>query len=302
MASGAAEVRPVREAAPAKVNLSLHVAAPAPSGLHPLASLVVFAPGAADQISASAAGTLSLRITGPFATGLEADATNLVLRAASALARQAGLAAPGAQLVLDKQLPVASGIGGGSADAAAALRALNRLWRLDATMADLEGVAAGLGSDVPACVQARTCWMEGMGEVLRPGPALPALPALLVNPDTPCPTGPVYAEYDAIGQFGRLEHPDMPEAATTSTAAFTSWLAATRNDLEAPAVARVPVIGRCLAALQGCDGTLLARMSGSGATCFAIFASATQRDAAAVRLARQEPGWWVARTAWGESP
>lgn len=301
MEAPAADARVISEAAPAKVNLTLHVAAPEPSGLHPLSSLVVFAAGAGDQLRASPASDLSLAIEGPFAAGLETGEGNLVLRAARALARQAGLTGAGARLVLDKQLPVASGIGGGSADAAAALRALSRLWDTGATTAELEALAAGLGSDVPACVRSRTCWMEGMGEVVRPGPVLPPLPALLVNPNVPCPTGPVYGAYDAIGQFGSLAHPDLPEPATASVPAFTSWLAATRNDLEAPAVARVPAIGACLTALRRCDGALLVRMSGSGATCFAIFASQQQRDVAASQLAALEPGWWVAPSMLGGS-
>lgn len=299
MEAPAADARVISEAAPAKVNLTLHVAAPAPSGLHPLASLVVFAAGAGDQLRASPAIDLSLAIEGPFAAGLETGEGNLVLRAARALARQAGLGGAGARLVLDKQLPVASGIGGGSADAAAALRALNRLWDAGATTAELEAVAAGLGSDVPACVRARTCWMEGMGERLRPGPDLPPLPALLVNPNVPCPTGPVYAAYDAVGRFGSLAHPDLPEPATASATALTGWLAGTRNDLEAPAAAHVPAIGACLAALRRCDGALLVRMSGSGATCFAIFASVQQRDVAAGRLAALQPGWWIAPSVLG---
>lgn len=299
MATRAAEVRPICETAPAKVNLTLHVAAPAPSGLHPLASLVVFAPGAADRLEASPADTLSLRIEGPFAAGLETDGSNLVLKAARALALHAGLADPGAQLVLDKQLPVASGIGGGSADAAAALRALNQLWDIGASPADLEAVAAGLGSDVPACVGSQTCWMEGMGEVVRPGPDLPPLPALLVNPNVPCPTGPVYHAYDAAGRFGTLAHPDLPPDALNSPAALTDWLSTTRNDLEAPAVQLVPAIGDCLVALRGCAGAVMARMSGSGATCFAIFASLEDRDTAARQLRARRPDWWVAQTLLG---
>lgn len=302
MQSRTVEAPTISEAAPAKVNLTLHVAAPAASGLHPLASLVVFASGAGDWLEAVPADSLSLQITGPFAAGLDAGESNLVMRAARALAQQAGLTSAGAQLILDKRLPVASGIGGGSADAAAALRALNRLWNLGATPADLEAVAAQLGSDVPACVQARTCWMEGMGELLRPGPVLPPLPALLVNPNEPCPTGAVYAAYDATGRFGDLRHGELPAAAATGVPAFTAWLAGTRNDLEAPAVARVPAIGRCLAALGRCEGALLARMSGSGATCFAIFPTAQLRDRAAAGLARQEPGWWIKATELGTTP
>ncbi len=296
----AADARVVVEAAPAKVNLTLHVAAPARSGLHPLASLVTFAPGACDRLQARPADALSLRIEGPFAAGLAADGSNLVLMAAQALARHGGLTQAGAELVLDKQLPVASGIGGGSADAAAALRALNRLWDLRATLTELEAVAEELGSDVPACVQARTCWMEGMGERLRSGPVLPPLPALLVNPNVACPTGPVYAAYDQIGRFGSLTHPDLPEPELASTAALAGWLARTRNDLEVPAVARIPAIGTCLAALRSCTGALLVRMSGSGATCFAIFASPDQRDAAASLLAAQQPAWWIAPTVLGD--
>jgi 4-diphosphocytidyl-2-C-methyl-D-erythritol kinase len=258
----------VDEAAPAKINLTLHVAAPRPDGLHPLRSLVVFAPDAADRIVTRRAVGLSLRISGPMGQGLSAGPDNLVVRAAQALAEAAGIAA-NADLLLDKHLPVASGIGGGSADAAAALRALNRLWQLDWTPAQLERVASGLGSDVAACVSSQPVWMAGTGSELEPAPLLPPMEAILVNPGIPCPTGPVYRALDAAGAFGALDHPPLPSG-PVSLSGLTRWMARCRNDLEPPAITLVPAVGVLLAQLASLPGVALARLSGSGATCFGL--------------------------------
>jgi 4-diphosphocytidyl-2-C-methyl-D-erythritol kinase len=267
------------ELAAAKVNLALHVTGRRPDGLHLLDSLVVF-PRLGDRLEAEPAAGLSLAIDGPFAQELGAGSDNLVLRAA-ALLRPAGR---GAALRLTKSLPVASGIGGGSADAAAALRLLARLWqvRLPAPEAVLR-----LGADVPACLAGRPCRMSGVGERLEPV-ALPAFWLVLANPGAPLATAAVFAG------LGARANPALSEPAWADLDALVAWLAAQRNDLEPAAVALAPAIAETLAALGAQPGCRLARMSGSGATCFALFADEAPALAAADALRRARPGWWVA--------
>ncbi len=272
------------EAAPAKVNLYLHVTGRRADGYHLLDSLVVFGP-TADSVSATPAAALSLTVAGPFGAGLAAEPDNLVLRAARALAAEAGIPA-GAALRLVKRLPVASGIGGGSADAAAALRLLNRLWGLDLPAARLAGIGGRLGADVPVCIAARPRRMQGVGEVLLPAPALPECGLLLVNPGVALATPDVFrARPPGFTPPARLP------AAWADAAAMARDLAALRNDLEAPAIGLCPPVAEVLAALRTLPGCLLARMSGSGATCFGLFAGAAGAEAAAAGL----PGaWWRA--------
>ena len=279
----------VQEAAPAKVNLFLHVGDRRADGFHPLQSLAVFT-GAGDGLRAEAAPQLSLAMDGPFAAGLSGEGDNLVLRAARALAAEAGTLAV-AKLTLTKNLPVASGIGGGSADAAAALRALKALWRIEMTEAALMDIAAGLGSDVPVCVPSKAAYMEGRGEVLTPV-AVPRLPMLLVNPGVAVPTRDVFAALQSRKGVGM----DLPRAGFADAKALLHFLQETRNDLEESARRIQPVIGAVLAALAAQPEALLARMSGSGATCFALFPddAACAHAAQAVKAAR--PGWWVAAT------
>jgi 4-diphosphocytidyl-2-C-methyl-D-erythritol kinase len=274
------------EKAPAKVNLFLHVLGRRPDGYHRLDSLVVFA-DIGDTLRAEPAGALSLAVEGPFAAGLAAEQDNLVLRAARALAAAAGIAARG-HLVLSKNLPVASGIGGGSADAAAALRLLCRLWRVEPDAAVLARIAAGLGADVPICLAGRSSRMGGLGERLGPAPALPACGIALVNPGIALATAEVF----------RARHGDWSGPAALPTAWRNAGetahdLTRLRNDLQPPAIALQPVIGEVLAALESTPGCLLARMSGSGATCFGLFVDAATAAAAAPGL--QRPGWW----SWG---
>jgi 4-diphosphocytidyl-2-C-methyl-D-erythritol kinase len=271
------------EAAPAKVNLYLHVTGRRDDGYHLLDSLVVFA-GIGDTLSAEPAESLSLRVAGRFAAGLAAEADNLVLRAARMLAAEAGVAAA-AHLVLEKHLPVASGIGGGSADAAAALRLLCRLWRLSPDPAVLARLAAGLGADVPVCLAGRSARMGGVGERLAPAPALPACGIVLINPGVAVATAEVFRARRCAWSL-----PATLPAAWTDAAAMAADLRGLRNDLQPAAVALRPVIGEVVAALAATPGCLLARMSGSGATCFGLFADrdAAERAAAAVR----RPGWW----------
>ena len=275
----------IAETAPAKINLFLHVGERRGDGFHPLQSLAVFT-GAGDELRAGAAPGLSLALKGPFAKGLAAESDNLVLRAARALAAAAGTSA-GAALTLSKYLPVASGIGGGSADAAAALRALKQLWRLRIEDAALLEIAATLGSDVPVCLPSASSYMEGRGEILTPV-AVPRLAILLVNPGVPVPTREVFAALKERSGSGMA----LPRGFSDADS-LLAFLAATRNDLEAPARALQPLVGTVLEALAALPGVRLARMSGSGATCFALFADADScaRGAGALRAAR--PGWWV---------
>ena len=267
------------ELAPAKVNLYLRVTGRRADGYHLLDSLAVFGP-AADVLSADAHETLRLDVQGPFAPALAGETDNLVLRAAHLLA-EAACVAPQARLVLDKRLPIASGIGGGSADAAAALRLLARLWGVPVP-ADL---AARLGADVPVCLAARPARMEGIGERLGPAPDLPKFGLLLLNPGAAVSTPAVFR-----ARTGGFSKPAVLPLAWPSAEAMAADLRPLGNDLEAAAIALCPEIADALAWLRALPGCLLARMSGSGATCFALFTN----DAAAQAHAEDvPPGWWA---------
>jgi len=276
----------VRVAAPAKLNLHLHVVGRRPDGYHLLDSLVAFADDAdVVEVRHDPAGP-ALELAGPGAAALADEPDNLVLRAVRALAAALGRP-PTAAIRLDKRLPVAAGVGGGSADAAAVLRALARLWGLGEGHPAPAAVAPGLGADVPACLACRPCFMGGVGELLDPAPPLPPAWTVLANPGVPCPTPPVFrartGPFSAPARFR-----DPPEDA----AALARLLADRRNDLEAPALSLVPQIADVLSALTGTPGCLLARMSGSGATCFGLYADRTAAEAAASALSRT-PGWRV---------
>jgi 4-diphosphocytidyl-2-C-methyl-D-erythritol kinase len=306
--AGVSTAGPSEAFAPAKVNLCLHITGRRADGYHLLDSLVAFA-GVGDRITAEPAADLSLTITGPFAAALRPGRTspsapaaalppggegpgrgraapdpsspddNLVLRAARAFGT-----GQGARLTLDKHLPVASGIGGGSADAAAALRALAALW--DRPLPPPEAILA-LGADVPVCLAGRACRMTGAGEALAPIPALPPAWIVLANPGIAVSTPAVFAA------LVRRDNPPLPPVpAFPDAPTLAAWLASQRNDLETPALALAPAIAETSAALAAQPGTLLARMSGSGATCFALFRREAEARAAAAALAR--PGWWTA--------
>lgn len=280
--------------APAKVNLFLHVGAPGADGFHPVASLMVFA-DIGDRLSVEA-GADGLRIEGEFANGLSADGENLVLLARDALLARAAEEGRSRReavgLILDKRLPIASGLGGGSSDAAAALRLLNEVWELAAPTEALEQIARSLGSDTAACVSAQPVVATGRGEVLRPAPSFPDLPAVLVNPRVASPTGPVYRAYDqAVARQG-ANLPAWP-ASIRSPEAMADWLGQTRNDLEAPAIALAPQIADTLAALRASPAARLVRMSGSGATCFALTATMDAASHLAREVAERRPDWWV---------
>ena len=275
----------VSEQAPAKINLFLHLGEKRADGFHPLQSLAVFT-AAGDMLKIEEGFGLSLTIDGPFAAGLQSESDNLVLRAARALGTQ------GAQLTLTKNLPVASGIGGGSADAAAALRGLNALWHAGRDQDALCGIAASLGSDIPVCVASTPSFMEGRGEILRAAECLPHIPMLLVNPGVAVSTKDVFA---ALKTRSGAEM-TLPQGRFADTADLLRFLDTTRNDLEAPALALQPVIGEVLAAIRALPGALLARMSGSGATCFGIFADDDACTRAAEALRKTAPDWWIAPT------
>jgi len=276
--------------APAKVNLFLHVGAPGADGFHPLVSLMTFA-DLGDRLTAVPAPGLALSIEGAFAAGLSAGEDNLVMRAARALVAHAGLADAPWRLVLDKQLPVASGLGGGSADAGAALRLLDRVMALRTPEAVLETLAAGLGADGAACLRARPLIAEGRGERLSPAPSWPVLPCVLVNPGAASSTPAVYAALDRGGRFGDLARPVLGDA--DDPRAVAAMLAPLRNDLQAPAILLEAAIGEALAALDAEAETLLARVSGSGGSCFALCADTADAARLAARLSRAHPGWWV---------
>jgi 4-diphosphocytidyl-2-C-methyl-D-erythritol kinase len=257
-----------REIAPAKLNLALHVRGSLPDGRHAIETIFAFCTDG-DRLAAEESDSVSVEIVGPFAADLS-ESDNLVLRAAHALAQEAGVQ-KGAAITLDKRLPVASGIGGGSADAAATLRLLTSLWHIDPAHAS--AVAPKLGSDVPACLLSLPVRGEGAGDELIPIqlPDISGAPVLLINPRVALPTGDVFAGWDGmdLGPLG-----DWREG---------------RNDLEAPAITLVPQIETVLAWLSVQPGAEFVRMSGSGATCFALFDSEETRDAAADRVPRE---WW----------
>ncbi len=269
---------PLTRVAHAKINLALHVRRRRPDGYHELETLFAFAEDG-DRLTVSPAPALSLEIAGPYAADISTD-DNLVLRAAEALRRHD--ARLGARIVLEKNLPVASGLGGGSADAAAALLLLRMVWSLPIDDDTLAAIGLGLGADVPACLRSETCRGEGVGERLSPvfPGALAGMPVLLVNPNLPVSTGAVFKSWDDI-DHGPLDLGDPLIAAANG-----------RNDLEPPAIALQPVIETVLETLAE-DRPLLARMSGSGATCFGLYGSVEARDRARDRISRSRPGWWV---------
>ncbi|WP_114965716.1 4-(cytidine 5'-diphospho)-2-C-methyl-D-erythritol kinase [Alkalilacustris brevis] len=273
--------------APAKLNLTLHVTGRRDDGYHLLDSLVAFA-RIGDTVRARAAPDLSLHVTGPRAAGLPAGDDNLVMRAARFLAEKSGEGPPGqgAALTLEKHLPPASGLGGGSGDAAAALRALARLWGV--ALPAPERVLP-LGADVPVCLAACPARMTGIGGTLGPVPPLPEVWVLLVNPGVEVPTPMVFAALQC------RRNPAMPARLPRwrDAADLAGWLRTMRNDLETPARRLFPVIDEVLLALGASPGCLMARMSGSGASCFGLYADQAAARAAQQRIRAAQPGWWV---------
>ena len=269
------------EFAPAKVNLTLHVTGQRDDGYHLLDSLVVFC-GIGDTVSVASAPTLSLTITGSRSGDLTAGDDNLVLRAAR-LFRADG----GAAITLTKRLPVASGIGGGSADAAATLRALSKMW--DMPLPD-HGQLLALGADLPVCLLRRAARMRGIGDKVDVVASLPEMHIVLVNPNVQVPTPLIFKH---LKNKNNTAMPDaFPKWRDASDLAL--WLSTQRNDLQEPARSVAPVISDVLGVLAHQPGALIARMSGSGATCFALFATADAAMIAATRIGAEQRGWWAA--------
>ena len=281
--------------APAKVNLFLHVGPVDAGGYHPLASLVAFA-DVGDRVTIAPADRLSLTVEGPYAADLAGHDDNLILRALRALGQAAGIGEPALAVTLDKRLPIAAGLGGGSSDAGAALKLARDSLELGLTDDALADIAATVGADGPMCLHARPAWAEGRGERLTPEPRLPSLPALLINPGVASPTGEVYRAYDA-GPPAAADRPSPPRDWQAAT--VIDWLAGQRNDLQDVAVTRAPAIGEALAVAAGLPGARLTRMSGSGATVFALFETPAAALSAGRLLATNRPRWWIAPTNLG---
>ncbi len=259
-------------------------------GYHDLHTLVAFAL-TGDTIAVSAAETNRFTLSGPYASGLDRGSANLVIRARDALAAEAVTKAAPVHIHLEKALPVASGMGGGSADAAATLAALARCWNLAIAPARLAAIAATLGADVPICLEGRPLAARGTGDVVAPLAAFPALACVLVNCGAEVSTAAVFRALTRRDNQPMAPHGD----GFADTGALLAWLAAQRNDLEAPASALEPRIGETLALLAETK-PLLARMSGSGATCFGLYEDATEAQIAASALARARPDWYVKPT------
>jgi 4-diphosphocytidyl-2-C-methyl-D-erythritol kinase len=271
--------RTVTAFAPAKVNLALHVTGRRDDGYHLLDSLVVFA-RIGDQISAEPSEALSITVSGPNADGIPTDARNLMMKAARLLDP-----ARGAALHLNKTLPPASGIGGGSSDAAATLRTLAELWGVAEPSPE---ATLSLGADLPVCMAAAPTRMQGTGDILTPVTDLPPLHIVLVNPRVLVPTPQVFAN------MTKRDNPAMSwPPATDSASAFIAWLGKQRNDLEAPAIKALPQIAEGLDGMRATNGCLLARKSGSGATCFGLYETADQARDAAENFSANHPDWWV---------
>jgi len=288
--------------APAKVNLYLHVGAPntgggRADGYHPICSLMAFA-DVGDRVSTFDAEALCLRVAGPFASGLDTGDGNLVMRAARALVAEARRPLAPVGISLEKRLPVASGLGGGSADAGAALRLLRETFELSIDNKRLEALAATLGADGAACLWGAPVVAEGRGERLSAAPGLPPLDAVLVRPPVAVSTAEVYRRFDAEGRFGEVAPPAAPDA-FEDAADLAAWLAGQRNDLQAAAVAVAPAVGTVLETLANEPEALIARVSGSGGTCFALCADDIQAESLAERLEAMSPSWWVQRCRLG---
>jgi 4-diphosphocytidyl-2-C-methyl-D-erythritol kinase len=287
---------PLVENAPAKVNLTLRVLGRRADGYHELESLVAFAE-VGDRLSFVPGGELALAVRGPNAAQAGERADNLVLKAAQALAARVAGIGLGA-FDLDKRLPVAAGLGGGSADAAAALRLLARANSIPADDGRLYDAARVTGADVPVCLDPRPRLMRGIGEILSSPLKLPALPVVLANPDVALPTKSVFANWRRGGSHV-LTLDVAPLEKVTNREEYLQLLATQANDLENAAIAVEPVIAEVLAALRALTGCRLARMSGSGATCFALFSSAAAAIEAAKALSEKYPQWWVRPSALG---
>ena len=279
--------------APAKVNLFLHVGRPGADGYHPICSLVTFA-DVGDVVRLRRAPQMGFSIEGPFAAELKGQGDNLVTRARDLALSRWPSAPPTFHLTLDKRLPVAAGLGGGSSDGAATLLLIDEILGggIGRRRGRLAALAAQLGADGPMCLAALAAVATGRGDVLSFPPAFPDLDAVLVNPLEPSATGAVYRAYDEAGAPGGADEPAWVRP-LESPQVVAGFLAGCRNDLEAPAISLQPAIAEVLSALRARPETLIARMSGSGATCFALCASGRERDRLARALVAEHRGWWV---------
>ncbi|MDG4908931.1 4-(cytidine 5'-diphospho)-2-C-methyl-D-erythritol kinase [Mesorhizobium sp. WSM4898] len=276
--------------APAKINLALHVTGRRADGYHLVDSLAVFT-RFGDRLEIELAQDDAFSASGPFAAGVPIDGDNLVLKARDALRREAGAQqAPPVAIRLEKNLPVASGVGGGSSDAAAALNGLSRLWELDIGEAGLARIGLTLGADLPMCLKARPLIARGIGDELSPLTEFPALALVLVNPGVAVSTPEVFK---ALSGPDNAALPPLP--GRLDFHGIRNWLDTTRNDLEPAARAIQPAIGDALKALKKA-GAAFARMSGSGATCFGLFETGNVAKRAAIDIRRRHPGWFVAAT------
>jgi 4-diphosphocytidyl-2-C-methyl-D-erythritol kinase len=284
------------ELAPAKVNLTLAVLGRRADGYHLLDSLVVFA-GIADRLTLAPGPALSLKVRGETADQAGPADDNLVLKAARALAAQVPDLKLG-RFTLEKRLPVAAGLGGGSSDAAAAVRLLAKANRLKPGSAPVTKIAPSIGADVPVCIDPRPRRMRGIGEMLSAPLKMPKLAAVMVNPGVAVPTKDVFMKL-GLKPGGPVRRAAPARALPREVEAFVEYLSKHGNDLEAPAIEVQPVIARVLRDIRESKGCLLARMSGSGATCFGIFASPRAAKAAAQNLSAAQPKWWVRATTFG---
>lgn len=277
----------IRVYARAKINLYLHVLNRREDGYHELDSLFVFG-DFADVIAVTPARSLSLEIQGPFAEKLSTKEDNSVLRAARLLADAVQIR-PQTKITLTKNLPIAAGLGGGSADAAAVLRALAELWQISPSAVDLTLLGLGIGSDVPACLLSEPCYVGGIGEQVEPIPGLPAFPLLLVNPGVELATRSIF------GTFGKefSEAARFPKIPSTISE-LVSLLKTRHNDLQRPAIKKCSAVAEIIHAIDETDGCLLARLSGSGATCFGIYGNIVKAKQAAALLKKR--GWWAEAT------
>ncbi len=276
----------VRAVAPAKINLYLHVTGRRDDGYHLLDSLIVFV-DATDIVTVSPAEELILEVDGPFARGVPGDSRNLVVQAARVLADWGGVV-PKARIRLTKRLPAASGVGGGSADAAATLRCLSRLWDVRPGAREMADLALELGADVPVCLAGFPSYIGGIGEDILVAPHLPRLSIVLANPGVAVSTPEVFAK--RAGPFSQPARFDEPPA---DAAELASWLMERNNDLMVPATSLAPAIGAVLVELADDKDCLLARMSGSGATCFGLFAETGAARRVAAHIRATYPDWWA---------
>lgn len=279
------------ESASAKVNLTLQIRGKRPDGYHELESLVMFA-DYGDTISFEEADSFSFAIDGPFAATLSGS-DNLVEKAAAAFAEVTGKAVTGT-FRLTKRLPVTAGIGGGSADAAAVFRLLQRHYGIPTSLSGLNCAARNIGADVPVCLMSKAAIMTGIGERLYSLPEIEPIPAVLVNPMEPLPTAPVFRALESAPLPDDFTEPERPHLA--SREAIIAYASAGSNDLEAPALNLLPAIGEVLAILEELPGAVLRRLSGSGPTCFAIFRTMGEAESAALAITGMRPGWWVQAT------